>query len=287
MGSAIEMKNLDRLIISSIDKDGKYHTVLNPPLMYLDSSAWIDILNAYSVGGENIVEGIGKAIGDTTFRILFSLINFHELIGKHGDISHNFSRERLEAIRAPILSALIPPMIIDQEVSRFLDRTTDGVRILDPSHVAVRSMHKASQDREAGSIAWLSEQRQSWDEMLERDRVLELEADVWEHSRITPSPSQVITMRNDILSGSLHIAREKRARLAKMKQAYKEKHIRLLSQKCLVLSARIHGSRGPRPRNGCFGFSADFQQAVGRAGGPRWRQPRAPGGCPLSAWPCC
>jgi hypothetical protein len=63
--------------------------------------------------------------------------------------------------------------------------------------------------------------------------------------------------------------------------------IRLLSQKCLVLSARIHGSRGPRPRNGCFGFSADFQQAVGRAGGPRWRQPRAPGGCPLSAWPCC
>ncbi len=36
-------------------------------------------------------------------------------------------------------------------------------------------------------------------------------------------------------------------------------NFRLLSQKCLMLTAGVHGSRGPRPRNGCFGFSANFQ----------------------------
>lgn len=215
---------MDRVIISPIEKDGKYDVVLNPNFIYLDASAWIDMFEAYSIHKERIIEEIAKTIGDNNFRILFSVVNFLELIGKDGDISKNFSAEYLHAIDyVPIVSAHQPTIVTNQEVFGFLDKDTSGVRILDSSNLALKKMIEGFEQRKRGNTAWFEKERRWWDEMQERDRVLDLEADIWELSGIQPSPSNVIKLTRDIMTGPIRIIKNKRSDLVKKKITYKGK----------------------------------------------------------------
>jgi hypothetical protein len=217
------MKRMDRVIYSQSKKDGELTATFNPILLYLDSSAWIDISEAYVVHKRRIIDEIATALGDSNFRILVSVINFLELIGTAGDISKNFSQEHLRAFdNVRMISANQPTIITDQEVYRFLEKATGGVRIFDSSQVALGKMSEGNKQRKQGNTAWFLEERKWWDERKERDRVLDLHADLWELSGSKPSPSEVSMLREQVLTGeSIQQIRNMKAELVKIKNIHR------------------------------------------------------------------
>lgn len=219
------MKKMDRVIYSQSDRGGELVTTLNPTLLYLDSSAWIDISKAYAMHKQRIIGEIAATLNDSNFRILISVVNFLELIGTSGDISENFSQDYLGAFEnVRMISASQPTIIIDQEVYRFLQKATDGVRIFDTGHLALRKMSEGTEQRKQGNTGWFLEERKWWDERKERDRVLDLQADLWELSGSKPLPSHISKLREHILAGrTIQQIRDKKAELIKIKKIYRGK----------------------------------------------------------------
>jgi hypothetical protein len=216
------MKKMDRLIYSRSEEDGEITSVFNPTLVYLDTSAWLDIFKEFVTHKKRIVDDIGQAIADNDFRILISVINFLELIGTSGDISKNFSPEYLMAIaNVRIISANQPTIITDQEVHRFLESTKEGVRILDSSQVALNKMSEATEHRKQGNTAWFLAERKWWDEWQERNRVLDLHADLLELSGSKLAPSRVMKIREEILTGPIEDIKQQKKEMIKVKKIYR------------------------------------------------------------------
>ena len=212
---------MKRIIISPTEKENVYEITKNPILIYFDSSALIDIFKEYHDNGKNIAEEIGDRIGNRRFRILLSVVNFLELIGTKGDISINFSESHLNAINnIKIISANQPTIITNQEVLRFIEYKKDGIMIFDPDHIAIKNIQKAVEERTQGETTWLSEQRKWWDEMEERDKVLDLEADLWELSGVKNSPSTIDKLRDNILNCPIDEVRNRKLKLTQSKQIY-------------------------------------------------------------------
>lgn len=161
--------------------DGKSVVAVNPDFVYLDTSVWIDLFQAYRTKNDRIIDRIAGAVGNPEYRLLVSTINFIELIGTSGDISMHFSPESLRALDYVRQTSLRqPPLITEQEVQRFVNRTKTEVRILDQDNFALTSIAKACKQRKIGSTLWLSDVRRQWDEENARDRVLNLDADLYE-----------------------------------------------------------------------------------------------------------
>ncbi len=218
---------MDRLIVSPPVAGRPHEAALNPPLLYLDTSVWIEMFQAYSTAGHRIIDDIVANIGGNSVRVLVSIVNFLELIGRDGDISRHFSPEEVGAIDyVRIISARPPGMITHQEVWKFLGRKKHGIRIFDPSQLAIASMARGSEERKRGDTSWLMSQRRWWDDVQERDRTLDLHADIYELSGIRPSGSQVIMQTKRVLNASAETVREKKSDLLQIKQRYKgKKHV--------------------------------------------------------------
>jgi predicted nucleic acid-binding protein len=210
-----------RIIISPTEKEGVYEVTKNPILIYFDTSAIIDIFREYHNNGKNIAEEIGDRIGNRRFRILLSVVNFLELIGTKGDISLNFSESYLNAIKnIKIISANQPTVITNQEVLRFIEYRKVGIMIFDSDHAAAKNMQKAVEERKQGETTWLSEQRKWWDEREERDKVLDLEADLMELSGAKSSPSEIDKLRDHIINCPIDEIRNRKLKLTRAKQIY-------------------------------------------------------------------
>jgi hypothetical protein len=59
---------MNRVIISAKQINGKYKAVVNPVLIYLDFSVWIEIFNAYLKQKEKLIEKIVETIGTDNYK---------------------------------------------------------------------------------------------------------------------------------------------------------------------------------------------------------------------------
>lgn len=218
---------MKRIIIGrSKEKPGENVVAINPDFLYLDTSVWIGMFNAYLINKERIIDEIGAAIGNNEFRLLVSTINVFELIRPHGDISQNFSPDHFSAIDYVRQTSVHQPTIItEQEVVRFVNKTRDGVRILDTSNAAINDIIEGFEQRKKGNTEWFQKRRKWWDECEERDRVLNLEADMYELSGIInyDSFSDAIKSRSDIISGPIEEVKVKKLDMVQKKILYKGK----------------------------------------------------------------
>jgi len=212
------------IIGPSKEKNGEYVVAVDPDFVYLDTCVWIEMFQAYRNRKDRIIERIAAAVGNDEFRLLVSIVNFLELIGTHGDISENFGPESLRALDyVRQTSAQQPPIITEQEVWRFVNGAKNQVRILDPDNVAIRSIAKASEQRKNGNTQWLRDRRRWWDESNERDRVLNLDADIYELSRVITydSLAAMVRARNNVLQGPLDRVKARGSALGQKKMSYK------------------------------------------------------------------
>lgn len=217
-------RSMDRILIS-VTENGKHEVRINPKFLYLDTSAWINIFQKYVKHKEKIITKIAEAI-ENEFTILFSVVNFFELIGTKGDISINFSSNHLNAIeRIRMTSANQPKIIIDQEVWKFINKEDFEIRILDTSHVALNKLNEGVEERKKGNLSWFKEIREWWDEINKRDRTLNLEADIIELSGIMSYPNFIsfLRSRDQILSGPINLVNDRKAELIDKKIRYKGK----------------------------------------------------------------
>jgi hypothetical protein len=216
-----------RIIIGpSMEKDGKPVVAVNPDLVYLDTSVWIELFQAYRTRKDRLIERIGKAVGNQEYRLLVSTVNFFELIGTSGDISGHFCPESFRALDfVRQTSVLQPPLIPDQEVQRFVNQTRSGVRILDRENLAISSIAEAFQQRKNGNIQWFRDKRRWWDECNERDRALNLDADLYELTGVIAydSMADMIKARNELLYGPIDSVKARKGKLAQKKMGYKGK----------------------------------------------------------------
>jgi hypothetical protein len=98
--------------------------------------------------------------------------------------------------------------------------------IFDPDHIVTKNIQKAVEKRKQGETTWLAEQRKWWDEMEERDKVLDLEADLSELSRTMKSPSEIDKLRDHILNCPIDEVRNIKLKLSHAKQIFQgRKHI--------------------------------------------------------------
>lgn len=216
---------MDRYLIG-VNEKGEPEVVLNPDLVYLDTSAWIDLFKSFARNKEKLIDQIANAVNNNTFRLFLSVSNFLEMIATHGDVSENFSPEYLNAIQyIRITSAQQSPFIIDQEVFRFLDKKKFEVKILDPGNVALDSMIEGFEERKKGNTEWFKERRKWFDEAKERDRVLDLEADIYEQSGVIQYPSffEYFKSRGETISGPIEEVKKRRLQLGRKKQKYTKK----------------------------------------------------------------
>ncbi len=216
---------MKRIIIGpSTEKDGKPVVAVNPDFVYLDTSVWIELFQAYRTRKDRVIERIAKAVGTHEYRLLVSTVNFFELIGTSGDISGHFSPESFRALDfVRQTSALQPPLITEQEVQRFVSQTKSEVRILDRGNLAIKSIMQAFEQRTNGNAKWFHDRRRWWDECNERDRVLNLDADLYELTRVIAygSEAEIVRARNDILYGPLDRVKERKEQLAQKKMGHR------------------------------------------------------------------
>jgi hypothetical protein len=204
--------------------DGTYETAVNPDLLYLDTCVWIEMFDAYRTKKERIIEEIAGAVGNNEFRLLVSTINFFELIRPKGNVSGNFIPENFSALDYVRQTSLLdPPFVTEQEVVRFFEDGREEVRILDIRNKALNSMAEAFEQRKKGNTEWLLSLREQWDERNERDRVANVNADLYDLSGVIMYSSLAESMRSrdDILSGSAESTKAKRSELTRKKMAYK------------------------------------------------------------------
>jgi hypothetical protein len=204
--------------------DGTYETAVNPDLMYLDTCVWIEMFNTYRTKKEKIIEEMARAVGNSEFRLLVSIINFFELIRPKGDVSGNFIPAHFSALDYVLQTSLLDPFFVtEQEVVRFLEDGKEEVRILDSSNGALNSIIEAFEERNKGNTEWFQRIRKQWDEHNERDRLANVNADLYELSGVIAYSSFAESMRarDDILSGSSEVTKAKRLDLMKRKMAYK------------------------------------------------------------------
>ena len=216
---------MKRIIIGpSMEKGGKPVVAVNPDFVYLDTSVWIELFQAYRTRKDRLIERIAKAVGTREYRLLVSTVNFLELIGTSGDISAHFSPESFRALDlVRQTSVLQPPLIPEQEVHRFVSQTKSEVRILDPGNLAIKSIMQAFDQRTNGNVQWFHDKRRWWDECNERDRVLNLDADLYELTGVIAygSEAEIVTTRNEVLHGPLDKVRARKEQLAQKKMAHK------------------------------------------------------------------
>jgi hypothetical protein len=207
----------------STEKGGKPVVSVNPDLLYLDTSVWIELFQAYRARKDHLIKRIAAAIG-TDCRLLVSTVNFFELIGTSGDISGLFSPECFGALNyVRQTSVLQSPFLPDQEVRRFVAQTHEEVRILDPENLAIESIKQAFEERKKGNTAWFQDKRRWWDECNQRDRVLNLEADVYELTKIVKygSTEEMVKARMEVLHGPLNEVSARREQLAQEKMKHR------------------------------------------------------------------
>ena len=211
--------------------NGKYVVAVNPDLVYLDTCVWIEMFQAYRNKQERIIENIAAVVGNDEFRLFISTTNFFELIGTGGDISENFSPESFRALDyVRQTSVHQPPIITEQEVMRSVNRTSHEMRILNQDNVAIKSIAEGIDQRKKGNTEWFRKIREWWNESNERDRVMNLDADIYELSKIITydSLSDMVKAKNEVLSGSIDRMKARKLELAQKKVSYKgEKRFRL------------------------------------------------------------
>ena len=215
---------MDRILIS-VTENGKHEVRINPKLLYLDTSVWINIFQKYVKHKEKIITKFAEAI-DNEFTILFSVVNFFELIGTKGDISINFSLNHLNAIEMiRMTSAHQPKIIIDQEVWKFINKNDSEIKILDTNNVALKKLNEGVEERKKENLSWFKEIREWWDEINKRDRTLNLEADMLELSGIMNFSNffAFLRSRDQILSGPFNLINDRKADLINKKIRYKGK----------------------------------------------------------------
>ena len=184
---------------------------------------------------------------------MVSTVNFLELIGTRGDVSRNFSPESLQALDyVRQTSVHQPPTITEQEVQRFVSRAKSQVRILDSDNVAISSFAKASEHRKNGKTEWFRDTRRWWDDFNERDRVLNLDADLYELSQVITydSLAAMVRARTEVLQGPLDRVKERRMALVRQKMSYKGKKDVPLEAKEIILNIRHRIDRHLWERHG-------------------------------------
>jgi len=99
----------------------------------------------------------------------------------------------------------------------------DEVRILDQDNVAIKSIAEGFKQRKNGNSQWFREKRDWWDECNERDRVMNLDADLYELSQIITydSLSEMVRARNEVLKGPIERVMARRLELVQKKFSYK------------------------------------------------------------------
>jgi len=204
-------------------KDGKPVVSVNPDLLYLDTSVWIELLQAYRATKDRLIQRIATAIG-ADYRLLVSTVNFFELIGTSGDVSGLFAPEcfgALDYVRQT--SVLQSPFIPEQEVRRFVGRTQNEVRILDPENSAIQDIKQAFEERKSGNAEWFQARRRWWDECNQRDRVLNLDADLYELTNVIRygSTEEMVKAKMEVLHGPLDEVKARREQLAHEKMRHK------------------------------------------------------------------
>jgi len=211
-------------IIFGLDKNGKLAMAVNPTFIYLDTSIWIEIFQAYRDKQEKIIGNIAAAIGNDEFRLFVSTINFFELIGTAGDISENFAPEYLNALAYVRQTSLLqPPIITEQEVARFVNKTSDEIRILDQTNFAMENIAEGFEQRKNGNTEWFRKIKEWWNESNERDRAMNLGADIYELSKIITydSFSDAVNAQNKMLNGPIDEMKVKKSELAQEKVRHK------------------------------------------------------------------
>jgi hypothetical protein len=211
-----------------MEKDGEPVVAVNPDFVYLDTSVWIELFQAYREKKDRLIERIGKAVGHKEYRLLVSTVNFFELIGTSGDISEHFSPESFRALDfIRQTSAIQPPFIPEQEVRRFVDKTNSEVRILDRENFAIRNIAQGFEQRKNGNTQWFRDKRKWWDEFNERDRVLNLDADLYELTGIISydSVSSMTRARDEVLKGPIDDVKARRTQLAQKKMSFYGKKV--------------------------------------------------------------
>jgi hypothetical protein len=204
--------------------DGTYETAVNPDLLYLDSCVWIEMFETFRTKKERIIEEIANAVGNNDFRLLVSTINFFELIRPRGDVSGNFIPECFSALDyVRQTSVLEPPFVTEQEVTRFMENSREEVRILDTTNKSLNSITEAFNQRKQGNTQWFLDIRGWWDDQNERDRVANVNADLYELSGVISylTHAEAMSATKDILSESIETARAKRSILTERKGLYK------------------------------------------------------------------
>jgi hypothetical protein len=207
-----------------MEMDGKSVVAVDPALLYLDTCVWIELFQAYRTRKDRIIDRIATAVGHHEYRLLVSTVNFFELIGTCGDISRHFGPESFRALdHVRYTSVRQPPLITGQEVRRYVDRTKSPVRILDQDNLAVNSIAKAFEQRKNGNTQWFRDIRRWWDESNERDRVLNLDADLYELTRVITyaSMSDMVRARDEMLDGPFDRVKARKERLAQKKMSHK------------------------------------------------------------------
>ena len=216
---------MKRVIVGLSQKmDGTYEVAVDPDFVYLDTCVWIEMFQAYRNKQEKIIDDIATAIGNNKFRLFVSTVNFLELIGAGGDISENFTPESFGALNYVRQTSVHQPTVItEQEVVRFVDRTSHEVKILDQENFAMQNMAEGIEQRKRGNTEWFRKKREWWDEFNERDRAMNLGADIYELSKVITydSFSDMVKAKNDLLSGSIDKVRVRKSELAQTKVGYK------------------------------------------------------------------
>ncbi len=120
-------------------------------------------------------------------------------------------------------SVLQPPFIPEQEVRRFVRQTQNEVRILDPENFAIKNITQAFGERKNGNTQWFQDKRRWWDECNQRDRVLNLDADLYELTNVIQygSMEEMLKARIEVLHGPLDEVKARREQLAKKKMSHK------------------------------------------------------------------
>lgn len=209
---------MKRIIYSPTDKKGNYEIQVDMAILYLDTSAWIDIVEAFTEKRVKLLTTVTRQFGNPKMGVFLSIVNFLELIRRDGDVSRFFSNKAKNAFNyINLLSIREPGYIVETEISNYLDANMRDIPLLDTrTHTALKLFNNAFFKRKVNDEPWFIKHRKAFDEMVKRDKTLDLSADIIEVSKKNPyssfkelhtdflnivqNPMSEITKKKDILS---------------------------------------------------------------------------------------
>lgn len=153
-------------------------------LLYLDTSAWIDVVKKYVEENVHFIPISKLGLQCKELSLGVSRTNFFELIRlKEPVISRLFSAESLAAFNeSPLIGLEETSAVIENEVQCFLDGRSSTRSIF--NETVTKLFETAKEKHTTNDFEWFASHRRIYDENIRRDRALDLSADIDELSAL-------------------------------------------------------------------------------------------------------